>query len=382
MKSHGVDTLRWSFGIRISCLAAKSPYYSFMRFFSLLACLWLVAGAAFAADAVPAPLYFPVLPLGASKEAVPQWVPLASTMRLDGAHAGVVRAIVVLHDETRDATAAMTAMAALAGEQNASTIIVAPQFLVPSDIVRFADLLPGRGRAFAAWQVSGWSKGDDSMPVSGRRNVSSFAVVDLLLMILSDKNLFPDLSAVVVAGYGAGANFVQRYAAFNSADDVLEKQNIGVRYVVAGAGNFLYLTPSRFLGGRKGFGAPEAPDCPAYNAYPYGLERMNDYARRRGANAAKVDYTSRLITYISAKGPDPFPETDCAALMQGLTSTERAERYRLYLQSVYGDHAARTQAFAAAKEDKNDAAALFGSPCGITALFGDGACPASYGRIQ
>lgn len=369
-------------GRRIPCLAGKSPYYSLMRFFSLLACLWLAAGAAFAADAVPAAFYFPVLPAGAPKESAPQWVPLASTMRLDGAHAGVTRAIVVIHDETRDATAAMTTMAALAGEQNASTIIVAPQFLLPSDIVRFADQLPGRGKAFAAWQVTGWSKGDESMPVSGRRSVSSFAVVDLLLMILSDKSLFPDLNTLAVAGFGGGANFVQRYAAFNPADDVLEKQNIGIRYVVAGAGNFLYLTPSRFLGGRKGFGVPEAPDCPAYNAYPYGLEKLGDYARRRGANAAKVDYTSRLITYLSAKAPDPFPESDCAALLQGLTSAERAERFRVYLQSVYGDHAGRTQVFAVAKEDKNDAATLFGSPCGITALFGDGACLASYGRVQ
>ncbi len=353
-----------------------------MRFLSLLTCLLFYSGAALAADAAPAAAFFPVLPLGAAKNTLPQLVPLAASARLEGVHSGVTRAIIVIHDEMRDANAAVATLSALAGEQNASILIIAPQFLLPSDIVRFADQLPEKGKAFAAWQISGWHKGDESMPVSGRRSVSSFAVIDLLSMYLSDKTAYPDLNTVVIAGFGAGGNFVQRYAAFTIAEDVLAKQGINVRYVVASAGNYLYLTPNRFRGGRRGFGVPENADCPGYNAYPFGLDNLTGYVRQRGANAAKIDYAERAIFYLNAKGPDLFPESDCAALLQGLTAAERAERYRLYLQSLYGDNAARTHVFAMAKNDKNDAESLFASPCGITALFGDGQCPPAYGRVQ
>ncbi len=354
-----------------------------MRFLLLLFGL-IVTGppAALAADALPAAFFFPVMPLGSAPDALPQFIPLAANQRLDGAHPGVKRAIVAIHDETRDATSALTMLSTLAGELNATTLIIAPQFLVPSDIVRFADQLPEKGRAFAAWQISGWGRGDESMPVSGRKSISSFAVVDLLLMYVSDKDHFPDLDTIVLAGFGEGANFVQRYAAFNLASDVLDKQGLTVRYVVAAAGNYLYQTPTRFMGTKKGFGIPENADCPDYHAYPFGVDKLNAYARRRGANAAKVDYATRSITYLNAKGPDPMPESSCAALVQGISGAERAERYRLYLHTVYGDDAARTQIFALAKDGKNDAAFLYGSPCGVTALFGDGLCPASYGRVQ
>ncbi len=354
-----------------------------MRIFPLLACVVLFGcGAAWAEEAVPATAYFPVLPLDAPSDSLPQLVPLAASQPLDVIHIGTKRAIVVIHDETRNANAALATMAALAGEVNASTIILAPQFLLPSDIVRFADHLPDKGRSFAAWQVSGWAAGDDSMAVPGRKSVSSFAVVDLLLMYLSDRNAFPDLQTIVVAGFGAGANFTQRYAAFTLAADAVAKENIDLRYAVAAATSYLYQTPSRPLGGRKGFGRPDEAACPNANFYPYGLERLNPYARRGGVNAAKVEYGTRFIAYLNAQGADAFAETSCAALAQGKDSAARAENYRLYLQSLYGDVAGQTQIFALAKEAKNDPVTLFGSACGMAMLFGDGLCPPSFGRVQ
>jgi hypothetical protein len=349
-----------------------------MRTLPLLAFLLLYSsGAAFAAEAIPATAYFPLLPIDAPSDATPQLIALAANHPLDITHPGIIRAIIVIHDETRDANAALATIAALAGELNASTMILAPQFLLPSDIVRFADHLPDKGRSFAAWQVSGWAIGDDSMPVPGRKNISSFTAIDLLLMYLADRQAFPDLQEVTIAGFGAGADFTQRYAAFNLAAAVLDKQNIGMRYVVAGATSYLYQTPSRPLGGRKGFGHPDT--CPDYNAYPYGLDRLVPYARHSGVNIAKTDYALHFITYLNAHAPDLLPESNCAALAQGSDSNNRATNYRLYLQSLYGNLAARTQQFAEAKEPKNDAVTLFGSSCGMAVLFGDGLCPSSQG---
>jgi hypothetical protein len=332
-----------------------------------------------AADAVPATSYFPVLPFEASPDAAPQWIPVAANHPLDGSHAGIARAIVVIHDASRDANGALAGLSALAGDANEVTMILAPQFLLPSDLARFADHLPDKGHAFAAWQVAGWQAGDDSVVTPNQKSLSSFTVVDLLLMYLTDRDKFPDLKTITVAGFGAGANFVQRYAALGVAADVIAPQNIELRYLVADASAYLYPTATRPIpagkgGGMKGFGRPDATACPDYNAYPYGLDRLNPYGRRGGANAAKTGYGLHFITYINAVAPDAVVETNCAALIEGADSAARAVNYKAYLNSLYGDVAARTQNFVLASGAKNDEVGLFGSDCGMSTLFGDGIC--------
>ncbi len=337
----------------------------------------LGCGAARAADAVPATAYFPVLPLGATDDALPQLVPVASNHALNGVQTGVTRAIIVIHDDSRDANAALAMMSALAGNANTSTMIIAPQFLLPSDIARFADHLPEKGRSFATWQIYGWAQGDDSIASPGHKSVSSFTAVDLLMMLLSDRAAFPDLREIVVAGSGAGADFVQRYAAFGMAADLVVKQNIDLRYLLADASSYLYLTANRPIApsalGQKGFGAPDAAACPDFNAYPYGLDKLNTYAQHVGANAAKTNYALRFVTYLNGVG-DAFPDSKCAALQQGADSAAREMNYELYLRSIYGEVAAKTQKFWQTRTGKNDAVSLFGSACGMSVLFDNGVC--------
>ncbi|MFA4995425.1 MAG: hypothetical protein WC521_09025 [Bdellovibrionales bacterium] len=363
--------------------AKKSFKYFVMRILSFFAALFFLCSSALAAgEAVPATAYFPVLPLNAPEDAQAQLVPLAMNRSLDIVHDDVMRAIIVIHDETRDATAALAMMAALAGSQNSSTVILAPQFLLPSDIVRFSDHLPDKGKGFAAWQVLGWSLGNDSMPIPSRKSVSSFTVVDFLLMYLSDRNIFPNLDTIVIAGHGVGANFVQRYAALTAAADILEKQNIKLRFVAAGATSYLYQTASRPMGGKKGFGLSDAAACPSVNAYPYGLEKLNPYGRHVGANSVKINYALRFITYLYAQAIDAVPDASCAAMAQGNSSASRAENYRMYLRTLYSDIAGKTQTFAKSNEGVNDAISLFGSACGMESLFGEGMCPPSMGAVQ
>jgi hypothetical protein len=353
-----------------------------MRIFAVLCGVLLLGGSALAADAVPAAAYFPVLPFEAAVETAPRLVPVATNHALEGNHAGLTRAVIVIHDESRDANAALATLMALAGTMNGSTMIVAPQFMLPSDLARFADHLPEKGRSFASWPLAGWPEGEESVTVPGQKNISSFAVIDLLLMYLSDRRSFPDMQRIVIAGYGAGAKFTQRYAAFSSAADVIARQNIDLHFLVAAAPSFLYMTASRPMGGKKGFGVPDPAVCPDYNAYPYGLEKLNAYARRSGVNAAKTGYAMRFTTYLNSAMADPLPETKCGALVQGKDSAVRAAHYRQYLQSLYSDVAGKTQLFAVPKDAKNDAIGLYGSACGMTVLFGDGLCPPSLGEAE
>jgi hypothetical protein len=354
-----------------------------MRIVSLLAGLMLAisSAASYAADAVPATAFFPVLPFDAQPDALPQLVPLAVNHSLSDTQTGVTRAIIVIHDESRDANNTLAGMAALAGALSSSTLILAPQFLLTSDLARFADHLPEHGKAFAAWQMGGWMGGDEAVASStSPKGVSSFTVIDLLLMYLADRNAFPDLKTVAIAGYGAGGQFVQRYAAFGAASAMLGQEGINVRFVVADAPSYLYLTATRPLGGTKGFGHPDPAACPDYNAYPYGLEKMNTYVRRTGGNAAKTDYATHSVAYLNTTTPDTVTDTGCAALAQGADSVVRVANYQNYLQSLYGDLAAQTQMFALFKDAKNDAVTLYGSPCGMAFLFGDGVCAHVFGE--
>jgi len=369
--------------VRLAEDGQNTLYVCDMRLLLLIAIVLALGSApACAADAVPATAFFPILPYDAPPDSSAQWVPLAANHPLDGIHTGITRAIVVIPDETRDANNALATMSALAGMANASTMILSPQFLLPSDLVRFADHLPDKGIAFAAWPLAAWPSGDESLPSPAHKGVSSFTVVDLLLMYLSDRNAFPDLQVITVAGVGMGGNFVQRYAALSAAAEPLSQQNIELRYVVGAASSYLYMTANRPLGGRKGFGKPDAAQCPDYNSYPYGLDKLNSYARRVGTNAAKTNYAMHVITYLNAPGKDTLPESYCAALMQGSDSASRATNYNAYLQSLYGDVAAHTQIFSTLKDPQNDAVSLFGSACGMAALFGDGSCAHITGDTQ
>ena len=338
------------------------------------------------AQPIPATQYFPVLPFESPPDALPQAVPVAASIALDQRHPGVKRAIVVIHDAGRDADTALGTLVTLGGAANASTAILAPQFLLPSDLAGVASRLPDKGRGFASWAMPAdglapWARGDDSVPTAGHQPVSSFTVIDLLLMYLADRNRFPDLQAITVAGAGAGAAFVQRYAALGLGAAALSgsgQNGPALRFVLADPTSYLYLTANRprlvktdkkAHGDAAGFALPDAAACPAYDSYPYGLQNLNNYARRRGVMTAKTDYPARTVLTLTAKAADPLPDASCAAQAQGADGAARAAYYRDDLQALYGDNAGQGQFFTQTAGD-NSPAALYGSPCGMIFLFG------------
>jgi hypothetical protein len=321
--------------------------------------------------------YFPVLPFEAPPDAEPQLVPVASNHPLDGDHAGITSAVIVIHDFMRDAPKMLSIVSTLAGTNNATTLIVAPQFLLDFDIARLRARLPENGRVFARWPLDGWQNGGSSIAQAPGKPISSFTVVDLLLMYLSDKKSFPDMGTITVAGHGEGGDFVQRYAASGRAPEVIGAQGPPIRFLVADASAYLYLTDLRPRVNKPGFVTPDAASCPGFNAYPYGLDKLNDYVQRVGATAIKLGYAARPITYLigeKAAVSDPLPDDSCAAALQGPNRVMRAANYDVYLYQTFGDAEAKNQKFVTVPAAGYDAAALFGSPCGLAVLFGDGNC--------
>jgi hypothetical protein len=191
------------------------------------------------------------------------------------------------------------------------------------------------------------------------------------------------LQQVVIAGHGAGADFTQRYAAIGMAPDLLAAEKIAVRFMVANASSYLYLTSSRPSVSGPGFTASDtAPACPDINDYPYGLDKLVAYARRSGGNAVRMRFPERKVIYLTGAkiAADPFPDTDCAALEQGKDRLSRARNYERYLGVSFGDAARASQTFVTVPSAGYDPVGMFGSYCGLSILFGDGECGATAER--
>jgi hypothetical protein len=316
---------------------------------------------------------------------LPQFLPIASNHELAADQAFVKRAIVVVHDIARNANEALTTMTTIAGAENETTLIMAPQFPLEIDVARFAAFLPDKGRTIAKWPVSqkaGWQTGDESLAKPPLRSISSFTVMDLLLLYLGDTQRFPKLETIVLAGHGMGADFVQRYAAVGKAPDLISRQGLSVRYLVANASSYLYLTSVRPAANGRNFVMANVAACPGVTAYPYGLRQMTAYARRSGIDAIRLGYPERRVTYLFSENimSDPYLDNDCAATAQGKDRLARGRYYERYLTMSFGDSLLRTQAFAVVTGAGYDPVSLFGSYCGLSALFGDGTCVAGVAQ--
>jgi len=367
-------------------LNTPSPMCKRLKILALLFAYLLPALPAQAAEGVLTS-YFPVLSFGAGDNAVPQLLPILSNAMLSGDHAGIKRAVVVIHDGSRDAAGVLAPLVALAGSDAASTIIVAPHFLLDTDIAKMAGS-QSEQRIFARWPLDGWIAGGDSIAITPQKGTSSFTVLDMLLLYLGERKFFPDIQDITVAGNGAGGDFVQRYAAAGRAPDILAKDHIPTRFIVANPSSYLYFTGARLSvdakTGRGSFGTPAAAQCPAYNNYPYGLDNLNNYARRAGASEMRLHFSGRSVIYLlggqadrNQAAPGTWLDESCAALLEGPDRMSRAANYSTYMGIVFGDEA-KTQKFTMVPEAGYNAAEIFASRCGTSALFGDGTCEINW----
>lgn len=330
-----------------------------------------------AVEDVASTSYFPVLPFDASPDSNPEFLPIVSNHELDGDHTGLTQAIIAIHDFTRDAQNTLATLSSLAGSRNGTALIIAPQFLLDFDVARLASRLPDQGRMFVRWPLDGWQNGGDSLATPPAKPISAFTVIDLMVLYLSDKKTFPDMKQITIVGHGAGGDFVQRYAASGRAASVMGADSPQLRFLVANASSYLYMTGLRPRAGKGGFTTPDAATCPAFNGYPYGVDKLNDYVRRVGATAIKLSYASRNITYLigeKTSTSDPLPDNSCAAMLQGTDRNIRANYYNAYLNLAFGEGINKHQKFLTVPKASYNPAALFGSPCGLAVLFGNGLC--------
>jgi len=297
-------------------------------------------------------------------------LPVFADRKLVDPHPGVKRVVIGVQDATRDAFGTFETLKRVAGE-GGETMVVVPQFLAAQDAEKH-----GLGTDFARWTIEGWRDGGNSRPSSPRDAaalVSSFGVFDALLLFLSDRVGFPDLSEIVVAGYGPVARTVQLYAATGKGFGPADAAGIRLRFVVAGGDTFLYFDDRRPGRGPDGFEAIPREQCSGYNQWPYGIVLPAVYAFGREGRDLAAAYAARDVAYLVNAREAAAQDRGCEARAQGDDRVERAQLYLRHLALLAGAPPA-THRMLVARDAAAGAAGLFGSACGRAALFGEGGC--------
>ncbi len=222
----------------------------------------------------------------------------------------LTQALIAIHGYTRDATRTFAAASHAAANAGASarTLIVAPIFPVPApedEKCHFHDV-PTAAPTDALWHCGAWARGGAALNAP----VTSFAAMDALVEKIA--RAYTRVRVVTIAGFSAGAQFVQHYAGF--AD--VQSAPVLLRYVIADPSEFVYFDPGR----------PVATNaaCPDANDWKFGTDRLPADLGRSAA-AARAAYAASDIRYLAGSldtgaGPGTayrLLEKNCAAEQQG-----------------------------------------------------------------
>jgi len=231
------------------------------------------------------------------------------------------RALVVVHGAQRNADEYFRSAIAAAALAKAldDTIVVAPR--MASHGGNCKDHLAPKEVNYncSSWRSGGPALSDDKL--------NSFEFLDELLRQLARKDVFPNLRAIVLTGHSAGGQVVTRYAMSNQ---VHEKLGVPVRYVVANPSSYAYLDETRPVGEVK---------CPAYDDWPYGLEKRKGYSAQLTDEQLKKQIAARPVVYLLGE-KDVLPvrgfDSSCPAMAQGPTRLARGVAFAKYVDGKFG----------------------------------------------
>ncbi|HUB10930.1 MAG TPA: hypothetical protein VMB34_03155 [Acetobacteraceae bacterium] len=278
--------------------------------------------------------------------------------------AGIRRVVIVVPGIDRDAATTMRgaeAARAAAGTAGQATLLVVPQFLAAVDITAFA-LPPPTLR----WSINGWSGG---YPAIAPAPLSSFDVLDAILRHVADRNVFPDLAEVVVAGHSAGGQTVQRYAVASNGIPALAVRRVRIRYVVANPSSYLYFSDDRPQ-------PANAAACPKFNRWRFGLADAPPYVSATADLESR--YAARSVIYLlGTADTDPNHialDRSCGAEAQGAYRLARGQAFFAYFKARHP--AMTSQHLVLVPGVAHSSVRIYRSVCGLAALFGSAGCAA------
>lgn len=278
------------------------------------------------------------------------------------------RVVIVVHDVRRTAADHLANLRAAWKGAGDDVLLIAPQFSRPGSGVRGASL---------TWAGETWVDGGAA---SGSASLSSFDVLDTLLLALADTTQFPALQDIVIAGFSAGGEMVQRYAVVGAVFDAIERQGIRLRWVVGNPGSLLYLDDRR--PGKGGYAPARAAACPDANRWKYGFDKPVPYVAARDALTMRADYTLRDVVFVLGSADTnalhPLLDKSCAAQLQGEHRYDRARQYLGYMKHREPERLAHRWGVAPGAGHHDGQ--VFGSACGKAALFDTPGCSLTMAR--
>jgi hypothetical protein len=256
-----------------------------------------------------------------------------STYPLDKKNEKIVRALIVVHGQGRDADNYFRTSLAATFLANAfeDTIVISPRFASNN----------GTGcRDTLAPNEVNWPCGGDSWRSGGiatnNNKLTSYDFMDEMVRKLVQKQIFPNLKAIVISGHSAGGQFVTRY---EMANQVHDSAGVPITYVVSNPSSYSYLDAERPTGANnemRPFG--DARNCTTYDIWPYGLKNRSGYTAKLPDDQLKKQLAGRPVTYLLGE-LDVLPlagfDSSCPAMAQGPTRLARGQSFAAYVKAKY-----------------------------------------------
>jgi hypothetical protein len=233
-------------------------------------------------------------------------------------NAQITRAAILIHSANRAASVHYDWLAktAVSAQKAESALIIVPKFKVVDDFPDNYDLY---------WEM--WPWGEDSKN-EFMTPISTFTAVDQIIEKLADKTIFPNLETVVVSGYSAGGQFVQRYALANKIHEKMSRQGVAIEYIAGAPSSYVYLDKNRPV--------TESEACPDYDDYGYGLTKLYPYFEGRSSGEMIRSFGKRNVTFLTGVD-DVLPDwldLSCAAMRQGKDRYDRFLKYADYTREL------------------------------------------------
>ena len=177
------------------------------------------------------------------------------------------------------------------------------------------------------WDKENWRGGGRA----SNGNIGSFELIDGFCQKLADRTKYPRLRRIVIAGFSAGGQFVNRYVAVGSPPQIAD---VRYAFVAGGPSSYLYLDKRRFRDGK--FQIPAVTLDGKFDNWRYGVERRYSCVRKPSLREIMENLTSRPTLYLCGEA-DTDTEMDSldkspSAMLQGKNRYERFLIFKKYTE--------------------------------------------------
>lgn len=280
---------------------------------------------------------------------------------LESGSADVEYAVIVVHGlmaKTKDLTPGLARL--IREDPRAAKVL----FVQPAFVSEKSCPPEFRGK-IAEWDLKkhDWRCGDISL---GDNGVSSYAVLDRICELLSDRDRYPKLKHILFCGFSAGGQVINRYVAVGK---LVRREHLAHSFAVGGPSTYLYVDRRR-PAADGAFRTPE-PDVPGFDVWHFGLSERNAYASSLSEKEIMANYASRPTLYlcgdrdVGKRGLASSP----GAMAQGENRYRRFLNYQRYI-ALFPEWA-KASRFVVAPGAGHQMTRVFAAPEFVRLVFGE-----------